>query len=278
LLFLSAAWVEAVHLPAKGSIVISRTSDDRTSVDILDSMSQVLDEAIPSRHSRRSLMVKAGGLLMAGGALTLPGVASAASGSESILSVLTTFEHFGVTLLTNAARQAPGTPSAKFANVLEAANLTEFFHIQALQKLGGKTLTTKFWIPDAVLDGSVGLFNAIGLQEAVEISAYLVGVTHATQKRNAFQSRLFAEALGTECEHRVLARSAAAILTGSTAAPNNVGFEAFPHRSGSAALKASEKLGLGFGKQGATPGKFYEYPGDPRKTGTALAVSEPRPS
>jgi hypothetical protein len=223
-------------------------------------------------------MAKAGGLMIAGGALALPGVASAASGSQSILSVLTTFEHFGVTLLTNAAKKAPGTPSAKFANVVEAANLTEFFHIQALERLGGKPLTKKFWIPNAVLDGSVGLFNAIGLQEAVEISAYLVGVTQATQKRNAFQSRLFAEALGTECEHRVLARSAAAMLTGSTAAPNNVGFEAFPYRSGSAALKASEKLGIGFGKQGASPGAFYEYPGDPRKTGTALAVSEPRPA
>ncbi len=257
---------------------MNRTSDGRTSVEVLDSMSQVLDEAVPSRHSRRSLMAKAGGLLAAGGALAVPGVASAASSSDSILSVLTTFEHFGVTLLTNAAKQAPGTPSAKFANVLEAANLTEFFHLQALEKLGGKPLTTKFWIPDAVLDGNVGLFNAIGLQEAVEISAYLVGVTQATQKRSAFQSRLFAEALGTECEHRVLARSAAAMLTGSTAAPNNVGFEAFPHRSGSAALQASEKLGLGFGKQGATPGKFYEYPGDPRKTGTAVAVNDPQPS
>ena len=129
-----------------------------------------------------------------------------------------------------------------------------------------------------MLDGSVGLFDAIGLQEAVEISAYLVGVTQATQRRDAFRSRLFAEALGTECEHRVRARSAAAMLTGSTAAPNNVGFEAFPHRSGSAALAASAKLGIGYGQQGATPGKFYEYPGDPRTTGTAFAVSHPRPA
>ena len=256
----------------------SSRRSDRTTTEILDSMGQVLDETVQSGYSRRSLMAKAGGLMVAGGALALPGVASASSGSDSILSVLMTFEHFGVTLLTNASKQAPGTPSAKFANVLEAANLTEFFHLEALRKLGAKPLTTKFWIPDAVLDGNVGLFNAIGLQEAVEISAYLVGVTQATQGRNAFHSRLFAEALGTECEHRVLARSAAAMLTGSTAAPNDVGFEAYPHRSGSAALRASEKLGLGFGKQGATPGKFYEYPGDPRKTGTALAVSDTQPA
>lgn len=253
---------------------------ERTATDVLDSMEQVLDETVSSGYSRRSLMAKAGGLMAAGGVLALPGVASAASGSgsESILSVLMTFEHFGVTLLSNASKQAPGTPSATFLPVLESANLTEFFHLEALGKLGAKPLTTKFWIPDAVLDGNAGLFNAIALQEAVEISAYLVGVTQATRGRNAFHSRLFAEALGTECEHRVLARSAAAMLTGSTAAPNNVGFEAFPHRSGSAALKASEALGLGFGKPGAAPGKFYEYPGDPRKTGTALAVTHPLPA
>lgn len=256
----------------------SSSYGDRTSVDVLGSMEQVLNEAVPSRHSRRSLMTKAAGLLVAGGALTLPGVASAASGSEPILSVLMTFEHFGVTLLTNASKQAPGTPSAPFLDVLEAANLTEFYHLEALKKLGAKPLTTKFWIPDAVLDGGLGLFTAIGLQEAVEISGYLVGVTQATQGRNAFHSRLFAEALGTECEHRVLARSAAAMLSGSTAVANNLGFEAFPHRGGSAALTASETLGFGYGKQGATPGKFYEYPGDPRDNDTALTVTNKRPS
>ena len=259
----------------------SSTSADRTSVDILDSMEQVLHETVPSGHSRRTLMAKAAGLLVAGGALTLPGIANAASSASAadpILSVLTTFEHFGVTLLTNAVKQAPGTPSATFLTTLEAANLTEFFHLEALIKLGGKPLTTKFWIPDSALDGGLGLFTAIGLQEAAEISGYLVAVTQATQSRNASHSRLFAEAMGTECEHRVLARSAAAMLTGSTAAPNNVGFEPFPHRNGLAALTASENLGIGYGKQGATPGKFYEYPGDPRKNDTAVAVLSTRPS
>ena len=57
-------------------------------------MEQVLSDTVPDGHSRRSLIAKAGGLLVAGGALTLPGVASAASaasGSLSILRVLTTF-------------------------------------------------------------------------------------------------------------------------------------------------------------------------------------------
>ena len=67
------------------------------------------------------------------------------------------------------------------------------------------------------------------------------------------------------------------MLTGSTAAPNNVAFEPFPHRNGLAALTASEDLGIGYGKPGKTPGKFYEYPGDPRTTDTAGAVISTQP-
>ncbi len=253
--------------------------DDRSRSDLLDSMEQVLNETIPQRQTRRTLMAKAGGLVAAGTSLTLPGIAGAAtSDSASILSVLSTFEAFGVTLLTQAARRAPGTPSARFATVVQAANTTEFFHLQALRKLGGRPLTTRFWIPNAVLDGGAGLFAAIANQEEVEISAYLLGVTQATKSRKAFDARLYAEALGTEAEHRVLARFAASTLTGSTEAPNNRAFEQFRQHTASSALTASRKLGIGYGTQGAAPGAFYDYPGDPRKNGTGIAVANLQPA
>jgi hypothetical protein len=253
--------------------------DDRTEADLLDSMDQVLDETILAAHSRRALMVKAGGVVAAGTALTFPGIASAATRAhDAVLPVLSTFEHFGVTLLTEAVRRAPGTPSAQFAGVVKAANTTEFFHLEALRKIGGRPLTTRFWIPDAVFDGGAGLFNAVALQEEVEISAYLVGVTQATRRRNAADARLYAEALGTEAEHRVLARFAVATITGSSEVPNNRGFEAFKQHSGASALRGSEKLGIGFGKQSSAPGKFYEYPGDPRKNGTGGTVATSQPS
>jgi hypothetical protein len=257
------------------------TDDDRSATDVLDSMDQVLNDTVPSAQSRRTLMARAGGLLAAGTALSLPGIASAAtSSSSSVVSVLTTFETFGVTLLTQAVKRAPGTPSAQFANVVMAANTAEFDHLQALKTLGGKSLTTRFWIPDAVLDGGAGLFTAVAMQEEVEISTYLQGVTLATSRRRAREARLFAEALGTEAEHRVLARFARATILGTTATevPNNRGFEAFKQRTPRSALAASAKLGIGFGKQGATPGAFYEYPGDPRKTGTGAPLLTPRPS
>jgi hypothetical protein len=183
-----------------------------------------------------------------------------------------------VTLLSEAAKRAPGTPSAQFAGVVKAANTTEFLHLSALRAIGAKPLTEKFWIPDAVFDGGAGLFNAIANQEEVEISAYLVGVTEATKRRDSKQARLFAEALGTEAEHRVLARFARATLTNSLDVPNNRAFEAFHLQSAATALKASESAGIGYGKQSKAAGAFYTYPGDPRKNGTGSAVTTPKPA
>jgi hypothetical protein len=257
------------------------TGDDRSATDLLDSMDQVLNDTVPNAHSRRALMARAGGLLAAGTALSLPEIAGAASASSrSVVSVLTTFETFGVTLLTQAVKRAPGTPSEQFAGVVRAANSAEFDHLQALKKLGGRSLTQRFWIPNAVLDGGAGLFSAVAMQEEVEISTYLQGVTLATSRRRAGEARLFAEALGTEAEHRVLARFARATILGTTATevPNNRGFEAFKQRTPRSALAATTKLGIGFGKQGAAPGAFYEFPGDPQRTGTGAPVLTPRPS
>ncbi len=256
-------------------------SDTRTHSDILDSVEQVMNETVPDRQSRRSLMAKAGGVLAAGAALTLPGASVAGAASRSsIVDLLATFETFGVTLLSEAVRRAPGTPSAQFAPVVQAANTTEFHHLKALNAIGGRSLTKRFWIPDTVFDGNAGVFAAVALQEEVEISTYLLGVTNATQRRNAKEARLYAEALGTEAEHRVLARYAVGVLTGKSATtlPNNRGFEAFGQKSPAAAMRATEALGVGIGKQGKAPGRFYTYGGDPRKNGTGSKVATPNPS
>jgi hypothetical protein len=119
-----------------------------------------------------------------------------------------------VTLLTQAVTRAPGTPSAPFADVVMAASSAEFGHLQALKKLGGRSLTR---IPDAVLDGGAGLFDAVAMQEEVEISTYLQGVTLTTSRRRTREAWLFAETLGTEADHRVLARFAKSVILGTAA-------------------------------------------------------------
>jgi len=67
---------------------------------------------------------------------------------ERVLDFIITQELFGVTVVSEAIRRAPGTPSEQFLPVLRAAVETEFDHVRALQGLGAKPLTSKFWVPD----------------------------------------------------------------------------------------------------------------------------------
>ena len=237
--------------------------------------------------TRRRMLGRAGALAAAGGvtALAGPGVAGAAVTGRShghrslghFLNFTVTQEQFGVTALTNAIRKAPGTPSEQFVGVLRAAVTTEFTHVEALEAIGAEPLTSRFWIPDAVFDGGVGLFTSLAVVEAIEVSLYLVGVSIFSVRSDAFGARLCAEALGTEAEHRVLARFAASVLGAPTAPPNNVGFEPFPYKSTNEVVQALTGLGIGYGTPGAAPGAFYDYPGDPLANGVGVPVDSPTP-
>jgi hypothetical protein len=230
-------------------------------------------------HSRRVLLTRsAAGLATLAGAGTLAGPV-AASGphkswwkhhhARSDFDFIVTQEQFGVTVLTEAIRRAPGTPSEQFVPVLKAANTTEFDHVKALEAIGARPLTTSYWIPDAAFGaGGAGLFASIEAVETIELSMYLVGITDATRKSNEFVARLCAEAMATESEHRVLARHAQAALGASVGVPNNISFAPFTYPAMSAVIAALEALGIGYGRQGATPGNFYEYPGDPVANGS----------
>jgi hypothetical protein len=243
------------------------------------------DRAETEGTTRRVMLGRAGALAVGGAMVPLTGTGTAAAavrGGHSLrrfLNFTVTQEQFGVTAVTAAIRKAPGTQSAQFVPVLRSAVTTEFTHVQALKhNFGAKPLTSKFWIPDAVFDGGVGLFTSLATVEAIEVSLYLVGVTTFTVRRNTFGARLCAEALGTEAEHRVLARFAASQLGAPTAPPNNVGFEPFPYKTTNQVIKALTGLGIGYGKQGAAPGAFYEYPGDPVANGDGDPVDSPKPT
>jgi hypothetical protein len=241
------------------------------------------DRAATEGTTRRRMLGRAGALAVTGAMVPLTGTGTAAAavrGGHSLrhfLNFTVTQEQFGVTAVTAAIRKAPGTPSEQFVPVLRAAVTTEFTHVQALKAIGAKPLTSKFWIPDAVFDGGVGLFTSLAVVEAIEVSLYLVGITAFTVRSNAFGARLCGEALGTEAEHRVLARFAASQLGAPTAPPNNVGFEPFPYKTTTQVRKALTGLGIGYGKQSSAPGAFYEYPGDPVANGDGVPVDSPKP-
>lgn len=230
------------------------------------------DSHSPTPQTRRALLRRsAAGVVAASAAGTLLGAAEKAAASESpnrVTSFIATQEGFGVTFLTEAIRRAPGTPSAQFLDVLKAAVTAEFDHLQALERTGADRQVSRYWIPNAAFGGGgPALFASIEKVETIEVSLYQVGVTVAVRQGDAFLGRLCAAALGTEAEHRVLARAAQNMLGKPVGVPNNVGFEPFKQRSATAAKSALEGLGIGYGRRGATPGRFYAYPGDPARNG-----------
>lgn len=233
--------------------------------------------------TRRRMLGRAGAMVVAGAVvpLTETGTAAAAvRGDDSLrnfLNFTVTQEKFGVTAVTAAIHKVPHG-SAQFLPVLRAAVTTEYRHVQALRAIGAKPLTSKFWIPDAVFDSGLQLFTAFAAVEAIEVSLYLVGINAFSRRSNAFHLRLCAEALGTEAEHRTLARFAASTLGAPTSPPNNLGFEAFPYKTTAQVQKALTGLGIGYGKKGATPGAFYEYPGNPLANGVGTPVDSPNPT
>src|SRR4051794_39325672 len=128
---------------------------------------------------------------------------------REVLDFLVTEEQLGVTLVSAAIENAPGTPSEAFLPVLRNGVTTEYHHVEALKEAGGKPLTTTYWFPDAALDnGGISIFETLETIEAIEISLYLIGVGAYPRRGDDSGVRLCAEAIGTEAVHRALVRFA----------------------------------------------------------------------
>jgi hypothetical protein len=210
--------------------------------------------------------------------------ASAASlddkqGLKDVLDFLVTEEQLGVTFVSAAIEDAPGTPSEAFVPVLRNAVTTEYLHVEALKEAGGEALTTRYWFPDAAFGaGGIGLFETLEVVETIEISLYLIGVSAFAQRSDEFGARLCAEAMGTEAVHRALVRFAQGQIGHTQIVPNDVGFENFDWPSLASGRTALEALGIGYGVETSQPGRFYDYPGDPLATGLGTPVNHTKPA
>ena len=200
---------------------------------------------------------------------------------QDVLDFLVTEEQLGVTFVSAAIRNGPGTPSEAFLPVLQNAVTTEFLHVEALKAAGGKPLTTSYWFPDAAFgDGGIGLFETLEVVETIEVSLYLIGVSAYARAGDEVGARLCAEAMGTEAVHRALVRFAQGALGNKEIGPpNDVGFENFDWPTVATVRQALEELGIRYGTvDDSRPGKVYEYPGDPRATGVGTPVNHTRPT
>ncbi|HEY8582357.1 MAG TPA: hypothetical protein VIL49_05395, partial [Capillimicrobium sp.] len=121
--------------------------------------------------------------------------------------------------------------------------------------------------------GGPGLFKSVEILENIEISMYLAAITANARSQNAKAARVLAEAMGTEAEHRALARFAQNALGAPVGVPDDRSFQLYGVKRADRAQAALEKVGVGFGVEGAQPGAFYEFPGDPVKAGVGAAIS-----
>jgi hypothetical protein len=204
-----------------------------------------------------------------------------ADSKQEVLDFLVTEEQLGVTLLTAAIQNAPGTPSEAFLPVLRNGVTTEYHHVEALKAAGGRALTTSYWFPDIAFgDGGIGLFETLEVIETIEISLYLIGVSAFARASEDYGARLCAEAMGTEAVHRALVRFAQGELgNAQIGAPNDVGFENFGWPTVAKVRQSLEELGIRYGSESTSqPGKFYEYPGDPLASGVGTPVDHTNPT
>ena len=87
---------------------------------------------------------------------------------REVLDFLVTEEQLGVTLVSAAIENAPGTDSEAFLPVLSNGVTTEYHHVEALKEAGGRPLTTRYWFPDAALDnGGIGVFETLEVIETI---------------------------------------------------------------------------------------------------------------
>jgi len=208
-----------------------------------------------------------------------PAETSSQQSRQEVLDFLVTEEQLGVTFVSAAIENAPGTPSERFLPVLRNAVTTEHLHVLALERAGGQAETTRYWFPDGAFGGGgVGLFSTLEVVETIEISLYLLGVSAFAAEGDAFGARLCAEAMGTEAVHRALVRFAQGELGVDVGTPNDVGFENFDWPSLDLVRQSLEQLGIGYDRQSSLPGRFYEYPGDPLASGVGTPVSHADPA
>ena len=238
-------------------------------------LENVLNDTKMPGVTRRSLLGRAAagaagvGVLGAFGPLPAA-LASSPSQIGEIIDAAVTAEALAVTYLTGLVENAAqiGIP-ANLVPVLQAANAAEFDHYNALLSLGAKPLTLKFWAPNSFFASSNAAFATIEYAETEFVNAYLIAITAFAKAGKDALARYAGEILGTEAEHRALARFAQGKL------PNNVGFERYQIQTIGGIVAALEAAGVGFGTQGQGPGAFYEFKAPPASAVVAIDSNMP---
>jgi hypothetical protein len=236
----------------------------------------VLDDVELGPDTRRALLKRLSAGAASFGVLGLAACGSdnksTTTGSSASSDKITTLVNTAITAEALAVTYLSGLLQnhlipKQFVKVIEAASQAEYDHFKALQSLGAKPLTTKFWAPNSFFEKD-RVFATIETAEGLFVNAYLIAMTEFAKAGKSDEARYAGEILGTEAEHLALARFAQGKL------PNDVAFMGYDIHSIDGIVKALGSVGIGLGQKGSKPGKFYEFPGQPPSSTTTTIKSE----
>ncbi|MBA3748791.1 MAG: ferritin-like domain-containing protein [Solirubrobacterales bacterium] len=137
---------------------------------------------------------------------------------------------------------------------IRAAARHELIHYDVLTgTLGAKPLAKRIWVPDAVFASPRGLLETLEVGDQIFINAYLIGTTVFGNAGNGTAARYTGEFMGVEAVHRALARQSLGKLG------NDHAFMVYDFTEIETAVSLLQGAGFGFGAQGSSPGRFYEF-------------------
>lgn len=243
--------------------------------DELTRVYRTIEESQPgaSALTRRKLVAGAAASLGGLGLLGAPALAQAKShkssinGTQTILNIAATAEVLATIVNTIGALEVNLGDAVTLRNVRAAAR-EELLHYKFLVGAGGKPLTKRIWVPDAVFASRTGLLSTLEVGDQIFVNAYLIATRTFGNAGNGRLAIRTAEIMGVEAVHRALARQSLGKLGNDRVymkydqvekapdAPNKgtPGFEDI-----TVAAAQLQMAGFGFGAEGAKPGKFYDF-------------------
>ncbi len=247
-------------------------------LDMSDEVLEYVGRAIDSAHAdqpvatRRQMITGAAATLGGMGLMgALPSISSASVSSDNsttnILTVAATAEVLATIVNTVGWRRGLGGDAVTQRNVAAAAR-EELVHFNVLYSLGARPVTRQIWVPDAVFANRTNFLSTLEVGDQIFVNAYLIATKHFAAQRHAKLATYAAEFMGVEAVHRALARQSLGKLGNDRVfmkfdqketapdAPNNgqPGFEDIL-----VAVKQLQAAGFGFGKAGASPGRFFSF-------------------
>lgn len=191
------------------------------------------------------------GLLGATGAGSAIAKSATKADPQNILNIAATAEVLATIVNTVGAEAVPLDAVTK-RNV-QAAAVEEFTHYKVLRSLGARPATKKIWVPNAAVASPTSFLSTLVVGDQVFINAYLIATTTFGNRGDGKAARFAAQTMGAEAVHRALALQSLGQLG------NDRVFMKYKFTNINHAPAILQSKGFGFGKEGASPGAFYDF-------------------